>query len=183
MNLNDDLFYNDALNYITESDNRTSVESVDSNINVLIEHIIKWVFCRSDQMYMWTDGWARTIFRASYHIAVGKAQNNYDNKFTVYDIEKKYQRIRKKILSDPKYKELLVNERIIPKDFPILYNLDLLYRDDAIFDFIIENSYKPIGKNDLIKNFNKYRILRNDMNFLNKKMYNGNRNLKREEPW
>ena len=102
MNLNDDLFYNDALNYITESDNRTTVESVDSNIDVLIEHIIKWVFCRSDQMYMWTDGCARTIFRTSYHIAVGKAQNNYDNKFTVYDIEKKYQRIRKKILSDPK---------------------------------------------------------------------------------
>lgn len=131
----------------------------------------------------WTKGWADTIFRSSYRIAMGKSQNNYDRQFDEYGIQRKYQHIRRKLLVDQKYKALLLNEKTVPKDFPALYNKDLLYRDDFLFDFIIENSYIKTGENDLAKSFNSYRKLRNERNYENDKVYNGNGNFKQEEIW
>lgn len=47
---------------------------------------------------------------------------------------------------------------MIPEDISELYNIDYLYKDDLLFEFIIENSYDKYSNiNDLINYYNKYR--------------------------
>lgn len=173
------LFTKDAELLLAESDTRPTINAISSSIDLIYEHMIKWLFCRSEQKYMWTRGWANTIFKASYVIAVGESRGIYKSKFNKYDLERKYQFQRNKVLNNKILKDLLINEKTVPKDFPAIYNLDLLYRDDFLFDFIIENSYIKQGESDLIHSFNHYRKLRNESK--NTKLYCGNGNYKREE--
>ena len=68
---------------------------------------------------------------------------------------------------------------MIPEDISELYNIDYLYKDDLLFEFIIENSYDKYSNiNDLINYYNKYRKNMDKQIKKYRDLYNGDGNLK-----
>lgn len=169
----------DAIKFITEKYN-VSAKSIKSNIEILYEYFIKWVFVLNRKVND-TNGWSETIFRSSFSIALGIAQNNYKD-ISVYDLQDMFHKARNDILTDSKYSYLGLNQRIVPNDIPELYNIIYLYHDDLLYDFIIDSTTdKETGINDLKFHFNKYRKERIDRKKVEPKLYIGDGQFKKME--
>ena len=176
MSIDDEMDDIDELESLIENDKNQNAEAMSSDIELIYEHIIKWMCTRQGYKYR---SWAETIFQNSYRLAYGILNRRI--KLTNYDMQNIYHKVRNKILSDQDFDYLKITDKMIPEDIPELYNIDYLYKDDLLFEFIIENSYDKYSNiNDLINYYNKYREKRN-LDKTNKKykdLYNGDGNLK-----
>ena len=164
------------LDYLTEKEGSTNPKSVKTNIENIYEYILKLLYCQSNYEY-YIDGWVNTIFRCSCHIASGIAQNNY--KLSQNELENIYHNIRNKVLINPEFKYMKTNERIIPYNDPEIYNINILYRDDLLYDFILQRSKdKELIRPAMNFYFNKYRSDRKLLKKRYNKIYIGDGNYK-----
>ena len=179
MNYLDEMDDENTIEYIIENDENQKEQAMPSDVSLIYEHVLKWMYTREGHKYR---SWAETIFQNSYRLVYGVMNRKF--KLSLYDMQNIYHKIRKKILTSSEFNYLKITASMISEDIPELYNIDYLYKDDLLFDFVIETSYDKYSNiNDLIHYYNKYREKRNlnkAKNSKDRNLYNGDGNYKQE---
>ena len=160
---------NDGLEYILEEFHSQSSSSQKSHVHIIYEHILKWMFCVPSFR---NNSWATSIFRASLEL-------DYCRVFKIKELSKDelraiLQQERSNLIRNSKNDYLDFSDKLVPKDIPDLYHMDLLYDGEKLLKFLLINSNEPYEGSDILinqyTNFNNKRIKENETYIKNNKL-------------